>query len=273
MKKLAIFSFLFAMTFTALSQNAMIINKTNGATITVAIEDITNITFGATTVAEKPSLIRPIYIIGDLNSWNNSDITTMLPLFKDNSTSDNAVFTYTGYLPAGNFKFLPEEALNSYKALCFKSEGNLEYVEEAGGTFNNATAGYKTITINVNDMTYSVSDYNVTGTTEWQTIGVIGDFCGWANEPKMTQYSIDNKHIWTLELTLPALVEGTYSVKFRANEDWTSRWAAIDPESVPFGKSVFLTGTEFDPNIVLHAGGNYHIVFNDLTGHYLFIKK
>lgn len=271
MKKLVVFSFLFTLIFSAFSQNAMIINKTNGATVTVAIDDINNITFGTTTAVEKPSIIRPIYIIGDLNSWNNSDITTMLPLFKDNTSNDNPVFTYTGYLPAGNFKFLPEEALNSYKALCFKSEGNLEYIEEGGGAFNNATAGYKTITINVNDMTYSISDYDVTGATEWTTIGVIGEFCGWDNEPQMSHYSVDNKHIWTLELTLSALAEGTHPLKFRGNNSWDYRWAPADPESVLFGKTIYLKSP--DDNIVVREGGNYHIVFNDLTGHYAIIKK
>jgi hypothetical protein len=274
MKKAIILSLMIAMFSAAFSQNAIIINKTNGSTITIAIDEISKITFGNITETAKPSVNRPIYIIGDVNSWNNSDITTMLALFKENSNSDNAVYTYTGYLPVGYFKFLPEEALNSYKALCFKSEGKLEYLEQDGGAFYNAEAGYKTISVNVDDMAYSISNYDASGANEWQTIGVIGEFCGWANEPKMTQYSAGNKHIWSLELTLPSLAEGaTHPVKFRANESWGSRWAANDPEAVPFGKAIFLTKDEYDPNIVLHSGGNYHIVFNDLTGHYIFIKK
>ena len=61
--------------------------------------------------------------------------------------------------------------------------------------------------------------------------------------------------------------------EFRANKSWDSRWAATDPESVPYGKTIFLMGDEYDPNIILREGGDYQVIFNDLTGHYIFRKK
>lgn len=54
-----------------------------------------------------------------------------------------------------------------------------------------------------------------------------------------------------MDLTLPALTgNNTHPVKFRANKSWDSRWAATDPESVPYGKTIFLMGDEYDPNII-----------------------
>ena len=106
------------------------------------------------------------------------------------------------------------------------------------------------------------------------SIGLIGEFCGWDNEPLMTRFSVDNSHLWKMDLTLPALTgNNTHPVKFRANKSWDSRWAATDPESVPYGKTIFLMGDEYDPNIILREGGDYQVIFNDLTGHYIFRKK
>jgi len=221
----------------------------------------------------KTDPLQPMYIIGDLNSWNNSDTNGMLIMFKDNQNSNNYAYTYTGYMPVGNYKFLPKESLGSNKAYCFKESGQLQYLETSGNSLNNLTAGYKTININIQNMTYSISDYDIFGATDWNSMGLVGLFNGWT-DTEMTRYSNDNRHIWTLDLTLPALTGGNvHPVKFRANSSWTSRWAAIDPESVPFGKSIFLTGTESDPNVVIREGGDYHVVFNDLTGHYIFLKK
>lgn len=216
-----------------------------------------------------------MYIIGDMNGWNNTDADGMYIMFKNNSDSKNHVYTYTGYMPANcYYKFLPEESLGTYKAYCFREEGKLEYVESDGGSLYNATDGYKTITINLKELTYSVEDYDITGVKVWGSVGLIGEFCGWDNEPLMTRFSADNSHIWKMAVTLPPLTSGaTHPVKFRANKSWDSRWAATDPESVPYGKSVFLMGDEYDPNIILREGGDYQVIFNDLTGHYIFQKK
>lgn len=216
--------------------------------------------------------LQQVYIIGDMNGWNNLNTTGMFPMFKDNSSNSNYTYTYVGYLPAGCFyKFLPTESLGSYKAYCRKEDGVLEYVDTDGGALYNETAGYKSITINLKDLTYSVADYDASGATDWTMLGFIGEFCGWDNEPLMTRFSATNRHIWTLNLTLPPLSGGnTHPVKFRAERSWGSRWAAADPEASPYGKTIFLTGSEYDPNIVIRQGGDYRIFFNDLTGQYIF---
>ncbi|OJU52662.1 MAG: hypothetical protein BGN96_07120 [Bacteroidales bacterium 45-6] len=215
--------------------------------------------------------LQPMYIFGDFNNWDNSNTATMLIMFKDNQGTDNYSYTYTGYMPMGNYKFLPKESLGTNKTYCFKEAGKLQYTEISGNAFYNATAGYKTITINVQDLTCSVSDYDISGNTDWSRIGLVGIFNGWT-DTDMTRLSDKNRHIWILDLTLPALAAGnTHPVKFRANGSWDYRWAPAEPENAMYGKTIFKKSP--DDNIVIRAGGNYHVVFNDLTGHYIFLLK
>lgn len=218
--------------------------------------------------------LQPVYIFGDINGWDNKNTDNMYIMFKNNSNTDNMVYTYTGYMPANcSFKFIPKESLGTNKAYCYQSDGVLEYTE-SGTAFYNATEGYKTITIDLKTFSYSIQDYDITGSIDWASMGFIGSFCNWDNEPKMTRLSAKNRHIWTLNLSLSTLSSGdTYSVKFRAESSWGSRWAAVDPDALPYGKTIFLTGNEYDPNIIIRESGDYQIIFNDLTGQYIILKK
>ena len=83
-------------------------------------------------------------------------------MFRDDSDPSNPVYTYTGRIAANcYFKFCPEEALGTYKMYCDKGDGQMSYEENAGGAFYNATEGYKTITINAKDMTYTITDFDM----------------------------------------------------------------------------------------------------------------
>lgn len=224
---------------------------------------------------EYRSPLKPVFIIGDMNGWDVNNIDNMLIMFKDNSLLTNNVYTYTGYMPANcNFRFLPQESLGTDAGYYYKEDGKLDLLEHTGVYLHNTTAGFKTITINLKNLTYSIEDYNVTGASTWTLLGFVGEFCGWANEPLMTRVSVDNNHLWRLNYTLPTIGDDeNHPVKFRAERSWGSRWAAIDPDAVPYGKAVFLAGDEYDPNIVVPEGGDYIIAFNDLTGHYIILKK
>lgn len=224
---------------------------------------------------EYRSPLKPVYIIGDMNGWNNTNTNDMLIMFKENSLLNNNVFSFTGYIPDNcSFRLLPQESLGTDAGYYFKEDGKLELREDAGTSLYNATAGFKTITVNLKNLTYMIEDYNMTGANTFNMLGFIGEFCGWSNEPLMTKLSTDNNHIWRLDYTLPAIDEdSTHPVKFRAERDWFKRWAAIDPNAVPYGRTIYLTGDEADPNIVVPEGGDYTIVFNDLTGHYIILKK
>ncbi len=228
----------------------------------------------AVTPFEDRDPLSPVYITGDLTDWENENTARMLIMYKDNSDSNTQTYTFTGYFPDNcNFKFIPGESLGGNEAW-FDQGNNLLELAETGTPLHIATGGYKTVTINLRSMAWSIEDYDESEALDWNILGFIGSFCNWENEPLMTQVSSENPHIWYLEYTLPELGEGEiHNVKFRGARSWNSRWAAINPYDVPYGQTTYLTGDEADPNIILEEGGDYEIYFNDLTGQYVILKK
>lgn len=218
--------------------------------------------------------LSPVYITGDLTGWENENTSRMLVMFKDNSDDNTQTYTFTGYFPDNcDFKFVPGESVGGTEAW-FDGGGNTLELAESGTPLHVDAGGYKTVTINLRSMAWSIEDYDESGALDWNILGFIGSFCNWENEPLMTQISPENPHIWQLDYTLPELGEGEiHNVKFRGARSWNSRWAAVNPYDVPYGKTVYLTGDEADPNVILEEGGAYRIVFNDLTGHYVILKQ
>ncbi len=214
--------------------------------------------------------LKAVYICGDMNGWNNSN--TDFIMFRDDSDPSNPVYTYTGRIAANcYFKFCPEEALGSYKMYCDKGDGQMSYEENAGGAFYNATEGYKTITINAKDMTYTITDFDMTNAKTWNMVNFVGDFCGWgANnaDPAMTPSSYD-PHIWSLTVNID---NPGYGVKFRVNHSWDNRWCPKVPSNIPYGVAEY-NPTSQDNNISIQDSGEYSVKFNDLTGHYIVMLK
>jgi hypothetical protein len=88
------------------------------------------------------------------------------------------------------------------------------------------------------------------------TVGLIGEFIGWADpDVDMVQDATD-PDIWTLEITLP---DGP--VKFRADDGWAINWGSGD---FPAG-----VGVQDGSDIPVWAG-DYFITFNSATGEYFF---
>jgi 1,4-alpha-glucan branching enzyme len=118
------------------------------------------------------------------------------------------------------------------------------------------TAGTYNIVFNDESGQYSFNDTSI---PTYNSVGVIGSATpqGWNASTPMTQ-DVFNPHLWTLnEVTLVA-----GEAKFRANDEWTVNWGAID---FPNG-----TGVQNGANIPVTAG-KYTITFNDETGAYSFI--
>jgi len=209
---------------------------------------------------------QPVYIIGDMNDWNNTN--TDFIMFRDNSDPKNLVYTYTGKL-GGYFKFCPDESLGSYKMYCNAGDGNLVYEESDGGAFF-VEEGYKTITLDLANMTWTIVDYDMSGAKNWNMINFIGEFCKWGennSDPAMTRSEYD-PHIWRLSIELNNI---DYGVKFRANHNWDERWCPTNSDNVPYGTTEFNQAD--DKNISLPSTGKYKIWFNDLTGHYVFLLQ
>lgn len=217
--------------------------------------------------------LQMLFLYGDVNSWNYSDKARMLPMFKTNSEKNNHSYTLTAWFPAGDFRIIPSDYAPGSLQYFDKGGGALEF-STSGSNFSVASAGYKTLTVNLRSMMWSIEDYNSSSAREWGVLGFIGSFCNWENEPLMAKFAASNPHVWYLSYELAPLgKDEIHSVKFRAERSWGSRWAALEPESRPYGRTIFLQGDEADPNVVLREGGIYDIWFNDLTGLYIINKQ
>lgn len=202
-----------------------------------------------------------VYLLGDMNGWNNTDITYIM--YRKSNDVDDATYTYTGRLGANTyFKFLPEESLGTYKAYCRADDSNMTYEDKGDGAFYNADERYVTITLNTKDLTYSIVDYDASAAKIFNTLGPIGGWVNWDNEPPLTPSPYDI-HQWS------GLVDLTVStaVKFRGDKDWVNNWGG-QAEDFPFGHGIF-----DGPGANIVVPGTYRIYFNDLTGHYAILKQ
>lgn len=123
------------------------------------------------------------------------------------------------------------------------------------------TDGYYSLTVNIDELTYSFEPYDATGAATYATIGLIGDSTpeGWDADQDMTQSEFD-PHLWYIKGI--ELTDG--EAKFRADNDWVIDWGGNTPLSG--------VAPEKGPNIPVTAG-IYDVWFNDLTGHYVFIPQ
>ena len=226
-----------------------------------------------------PDATRPIYIFGDLNSWNNGwdgNVNSMLPLFKDNSNGDNYVYKFIGYLPRGSFKFLPEAKLGTYQAYCNDETHGTLYFDETGNgiAFWNEVAEFKSIVIDVLNLTYSISSYDASAATVWNSMGVIGTINGWGTDWDMYPITAENNHIWMLDdADVGQSSEGYHCVKFRAEDSWDHAWQNTDDWQTPFGIMTNAPGAA-DRNIYFGPqAGKYKFIFNDISCHYWVLAK
>lgn len=229
-------------------------NQTNSA----VSENVLSLTV---TPYKPVDIIAALYLLGDMNGWNNTN--TDFPFFRNSNSKDDQTYTYTGRLAANTyFKFLPEESLGTYKAYCYKDNTSLVYEESNGGAFYNEFERYVTINVNLKDLTYSITDVDVTNAKTYGTIGPIGQFCNWDNEPPMTKSSYD-QHLWsgTFQFDIST------AVKFRGDRNWAYNWGGKETD-YPYGKGFF-----DGPGAAISSPGTYKIHFNDLTGHYIILQK
>ncbi|MBP6978390.1 MAG: hypothetical protein KBB71_08765, partial [Lentimicrobiaceae bacterium] len=111
----------------------------------------------------------------------------------------------------------------------------------------------------------STGVYNFT--TTCGTIGMIGEFNGWAADYPMYR-DPDNLSLWTTTITLKPEddtndpPDGIIGLKFRENGGWTVNWGAPD---FPSG-----TGVQDGANIPA-VPGKYKVTFNCTTGEYNFV--
>ncbi len=205
--------------------------------------------------------IPAVYLLGDMNGWNNTN--TDYIMYRNTNSKDDYTYTYTGKLAANTyFKFIPEESLGTYKAYCRKDDNTMTYEESDGGAFYNQNERYVTIILNTKDLTYTITDFDATAAKTFTTLGPIGGFCNWDNEPLMTKSAYD-PHQWTGTFKFDAAT----ALKFRGDRNWANNWGS-NAEDLPYGKAVF-----DGPGANISVPGSYKIYFNDLTGHYAILQQ
>lgn len=204
-----------------------------------------------------PDAPKFIYIIGDMNQWNPNNHDFIM--FRDNNDGADGKYTYTGNFGTGVYlKFCAEEFLGGFANMyCAADGGKLEF----GDTGAFYIAGYKTVTIDIINMTWKIEPYDAGNAKNYDIVGPIGGFCNWDNEPAMTPSAFD-KHQWRINQAFT----GSTACKFRGDRNWTNNWGGGELD-IPFGKAVF-----DGPGATVQEAGTYTIYFNDLTGHYV-IKK
>ncbi len=237
-----------------------------GDTAPSNVEEISE-TIGLTVVlpeteSEEPAKLQ-LYMVGDasLDGWNNNNNNT--PLFRD--AEDENIFYYTGYFKAGSFKFLT--TLGSWAPMYGvnpDAAGSLMYRETEAdtdpATIDVSDAGYYSLVVNLNELTYTFEPYDATSAPTYNSIGLVGDATGsWDVDQDLTQLSND-PHIWYISDV--ELTDG--EAKFRVDDAWDTDWGGNTPLSG--------VGTFGGSNIPVTTGV-YDVWFNDITGRYVFIPQ
>lgn len=240
---------------------------TDGSNGLEAVSDAQSLTV---TLPEEGEVEQPkmdLFLVGDATAtgWDNNSTSNNYPLFRD---SDNEnIYYYTGKLTAGNVKVI--ENRGAWAPQYGGENGSLIYrpTEDVADppAIPVDSEGYYTLTINIDEMTYSLESYDASGATDYNMIGLVGEgtSVGWPNDDNptrdilLTQSSFDS-HIWyakDVELT-------EAGVKFRANQTWDVNWG---------GGENFPSGQATNDDILVSQAGIYEVWFNDLTGRYIFI--
>ncbi|MCF4102560.1 SusF/SusE family outer membrane protein [Gillisia sp. M10.2A] len=205
---------------------------------------------------------KQLYLVGDATAagWNPNNNNT--PMFRD--SEDPNVYYFTGKFKVGSFKLVAGQAW----APSYGKDGNsLQYRETEDdpdpANFDVATAGYYSLTVNIDELTYTFEPYDASGAATYDVIGIVGDgtTVGWPGDDnptpdiQMTPSSID-AHIWNAQ---NVELNGA-NAKFRANLAWDMGWAG------PFPSGQGVSGGD-----IVTEEGVYNVWFNDITGRYIFI--
>ena len=206
--------------------------------------------------------------VANNDDWNNGATNTYL--FRDPDNSN--IFYFRGF-----FEFNDGE--NEFKLLENKGFWQPQWGLDGGGftssdilggdpgAFTIGSSGYYELIVNIDELTHELNSIDITGATEYTTIGFIGsartgDDTGWGGDDTDLIQSPFNPHIWYAENV--TLFDG--ALKFRHSNDWPGNWGGPTP----------LTGqatTEGNPPDTPVIAGTYDIWFNDLDGRYIFVPR
>lgn len=203
------------------------------------------------------------YITGNPNGWSTNPINTMF------YAEGNNIYSYTTYWKgAWDLKFWKQKDLGNWdNAYGTAKDGDGSesgsLVNAKAQAFQSPAAGYYTLTINMQDNTYSWTKIENQNPTVYTNVSLIGDFNSWGGDvdlEKLPAIDGNDSHNWYVRYTVPK--EG--GLKFRANHGWDISWGVADADqNTEIGDTYHLTpGTQ---NIKVPAG-TYDFYLNDITG-------
>ena len=209
--------------------------------------------------------LKDLFLVGAATApgWDNGNNNP--PMVRDPENPN--LYTYTGKFLNDEFKVLEQRGAWQPQ-WGIGPNGNLASSEDLGEDPNvfeiTDGEGYYTLTLDLDNLTFSIDPFDESGAATYSTIGIIGsattgDDTGWNQDIDLTQSTFD-PHLWFI--TDLELFDA--EAKFRAGDAWDTNWGA-DTELTGFGT--------FDgPNIPVSAG-TYDVWFNDIDGSYVFVSQ
>ncbi|AWG20971.1 DUF5116 domain-containing protein [Flavobacterium faecale] len=207
------------------------------------------------------------YLVGDATvaGWDNNNKNQVL--FRGGTNPKE--YRFTGYFKAGYFKLI--STLGQWAPMYGKGDAGtiVSRAKDADpdpASFEIATAGYYTFTMNTETLKYTLVPYNATAATSYTRIGFIGSSrtgtdAGWSGDDTPMVKSTFDTHLWTLTITL---FDG--KGKFRANNAWDKSWGG----DTAF--AAFPTQGASGGDIPV-ARSKYKVLFNDLDGSYMMFPN
>lgn len=246
---------------------------TGGGTNLVETSEIVSVTVVLPeAVGEEVETQLNLFLVGSATAtgWDNTATSNNYPLFRD--AENENLYHYTGKFAGGaDMAFKLIEVKGQWAPQYGGQNGTLVYrpteAEPDPAPIPVSSEGYYTLTVNIEEMTYTLTPFNASTFPTYNTIGVIGNATtggddGWGADIDMTKSTFD-PHIWYIKgMELFEVDGGVGKIKFRADNAWDVNWGG--PTS-PSGQA-----TQNGPDIDAPAG-KYDIWFNDITKRYILI--
>ncbi len=201
------------------------------------------------------------YIVGNLTNPTWSPDAAWRVMFY---AEGGNIYSYTTTWPAAwDLKFWSAKDIGNWDVAWGAGDGDGSpsgnLTNESSGAFQAPSKEYYTLTINMNNQTYTWTRLDNQTPTEYTAVSLIGDFNGWGGDIDLEQ-EVNAPHNWYGRATIPS--DG--GLKFRANHDWATSWGTSpDDEGKPVGDVYYLGIGE--KNITVPAG-TYDFYLNDITG-------
>lgn len=205
------------------------------------------------------------YLVGDNFAW---DVNTKTHLMYAESAT---VQSYTGKFD-GNLKFINGNDMGTDNwSACYGSPNDGDTassgkLQQNAGAIHSPEAGYYTFTADLDAMTYTWTKLDNQTPTEYKTIGLVGEFCGWNQASDDNQMTQITPHNWYKSMTL---TDG--KLKFNANKEWTISWGGETDLNI--GDDNYGVTTTADGKDMYVPAGTYDVFFNDITGRFVFVSK